>query len=133
MTRAVSVLKGRTGTECTVSVSSEGIGLEWLTLEEESGSRTLRWEEIASVTAYKRDLYTYDMICLLCTFSDGLQFEFNEEMPSWQSLMEALPQHLPGCPVFADWWHPVAVPAFATNETVLFQRDGGDPSKPLGA
>ena len=128
----MSVLKGRTGTEYTVTVQPEGIELKWLTLENESGERSFRWDEVSSMVAYKRDLYTTDMICLLCTFSDGLQFEFNEEMPCWQSLVDALPQHLSGCPPFSEWWHPVAVPAFATNETVLFQRDdGGDASRPL--
>jgi hypothetical protein len=118
----MSILKGRKGTEYTVTVQPEGIGLKWLTLEDESGERTIRWEEIASVIAYKRDLLTTDLICLVCTLSDGAEFQFHEELPCWQGLVDALPEHLPGCPAFPEWWHPVALPVFARNETVLFQR-----------
>ena len=126
VTRAMSIFKGRRGTEYTINVLPEGVRLSWLTLEGESGHRRIRWEDISSVVVYKRDLYTSDMICLLCTLVDGFQFEFQEEMPCWQSLVDALPQHLPGCPVYSEWWNPVAVPAFVTNERTLFQRGNGN-------
>ena len=132
ITRTLSILKGRKGSTYTVSVHPDGIDLKWFALEEEPGERSVRWEEISSVTVYKRDLHTSDMICLLCTLSDGVQFEFNEEMPCWQSLVDALPQYLPGCPVSSEWWQPVAVPAFATNETVIFRRNSDDLSSNHG-
>ena len=122
VTRTVSILKGRRGTEYTCSVNPGGVYLKWLTLEGESGDRRFGWEDIASVVAYKCDICMYDMICIICTLNNGFNFEFNEEMPCWQSLVDALPRYLSGCPPFSEWWNPVAVPAFATNERILFQR-----------
>ena len=131
ITRTMSILRGRRGDEYTVSVHLNGIDLKWVTLDGKFGERNIRWEEILSVIAFKRDLVTSDMICILCTFYDGVQFEFNEEMPCWESLVEALHEHLPGCPAFPEWGRQVSVPAFVTNERVLFHRGGNDkPSIP---
>jgi len=130
MNRTIAILKGRKGDDYAITVHPDEVVMEWLTLEGESGSRSVRWNEISSVVTYKRDLYTSDMLCLLCKFSDGSQFEFNEEMSCWQSLVDALSLHLPGFPAYSEWWHPVAVPAFSTNERLLFQREGSQLSDP---
>jgi hypothetical protein len=121
--RFKSVLKGRKGTEISLTHNSVGIDIKWLTLENESGEESISWQDIEIVTAFKRDLLTYDILCIQLVTKAGLNFECNEEDPYWGSLVEKLPEYLPGCPLFADWWHPVAIPAFATNETVLFKRE----------
>lgn len=43
-------------------------------------------------------------------------------MNGWDDLVQALPVYLPGCKAWADWWHPVAVPAFKPNVTMIFKR-----------
>ena len=119
--RMKSVLRGRKGTDYQLLFTESGITLRWVTLENETGEIFLHWRQITTLTAYKRDLLTYDLICLLFTSESGPEFELNEEMPNWQQLVDSLPNFLPGCPPFLDWWHPVAIPAFATNETVIYK------------
>ena len=126
MTRAISILRGRKGDDYTIGIHPDGIELKWISMEGRKGERNIRWDEIVSVKAYKRDLATSDIICILCTFSDDIQFEFNEGMTCWQNMVDALSEHLPGFPTFSEWWNQVAVPAFSTNEKVLFQRVEND-------
>jgi len=120
--RLKSVLRGRKGTDFQLEITEVGITLKWLNLENESGEHFIQWGQVQTITAYKRDLFTYDLICLLFSSHIGPEIELNEEMPNWQSLVDALPRFLPGCPAYQDWWHPIAVPAFATNETVIYSR-----------
>ena len=88
--------------------------------------RQLRWPEVARIDAYKRDRFIYDRICLFVARADGSGVELNEEMDGWKLFCEALPQLLPGCKSFDDWFGTVAFPAFATNKTELYARMGDD-------
>jgi hypothetical protein len=78
------------------------------------------WSDVCRVVAYKVDLLMYDMICIYLTRADGTGVELDEHMAGWNGLMINLHELLPGCTPYDDWWHPVAVPAFKTNETVIF-------------
>lgn len=129
LANAMSALCGQKKDDCIIKIHPDGVNLEWVSKNGELGKRNLKWSGITSVTVYKRDLITYDLICLSCICSDGFQFEFNEEMLSWQSLVDAFSQHLPGFPSISDWWSPVATPAFSTNERTLFRRES-DVAKP---
>src|SRR3954467_1576256 len=51
---------------------------------------TFNWRDVNRVTAYKRDLYVTDLICLAISTAETA-IEINEEMQGWQSLMETLP------------------------------------------
>ena len=82
----------------------------------------LSWQEIGRIVAYKRDLFAYDRLCMFVARADGSGIEVNEEMDGWKALCEALPQVLPGCKSFDDWFQAVAFPAFATNKTELYVR-----------
>jgi hypothetical protein len=82
---------------------------------------TLNWRDVNRVTAYKRDLYVTDLICLAISTAETA-IEINEEMQGWQSLMETLPGYLPGMPEQPRWFDTVARPPFATNVTKLFSR-----------
>ncbi len=84
------------------------------------------WLEINRIVAYKRDLFTYDCICMFVAQADGAGVELNEEMDGWKPFCEVLPEVLPGCESFGDWFGRVAFPAFATNPTELYARAGGD-------
>lgn len=80
------------------------------------------WNEIVRVTAFKRDFFTWDCICLGIHTVDGMATEVNEELDGWQTLTRDLQKHLVGCKHWSEWFPQVAFPAFATNETVLFER-----------
>ena len=98
------------------------MSVSWLTIENEKGSRLLRWDETISIKAFKRDLYTVDRICLVIGLRDGSGIEVDEEMSGWDSLVQKLPEYLPGCKSFGEWFEVVAFPAFQLNMTSIFDR-----------
>ena len=85
------------------------------------GAASLKWNEVKTVLAYKRDLYATDLICLGFTSPAGT-IEVDEEMHGWTQLVERLPSFLPGTPPMPDWWERVAKPPFAACVTKLFER-----------
>src|SRR5947209_4914441 len=66
----------------------------------------VKWADIVEARAFKRDLITTDLICVLCRIgtgaADDLGVEVHEEMPGFVEWMNALPVNLPG--VEADWY-----------------------------
>lgn len=76
-------------------------------------SWAVRWDQIESILAFKRVLYTDDSICLLLLSSE-YQYEVSEDDRGWDLLIELLPVRLPGCEAFGDWFWAVASPAFET-------------------
>ena len=54
-------------------------------------------------------------ICL----NDNTEVEINEEMKGWEPLMRKLPEYLPGCKEFDEWFDVVAQPPFKENLTVI--------------
>jgi hypothetical protein len=86
----------------------------------EPESTVMRWAEICRATAFKRDLFAVDCICLCLARADGTGVELDEEMARWNSFVEALPQHLPGCKAWSEWFSVVAFPAFVPNETEIY-------------
>jgi hypothetical protein len=74
---------------------------------------------IDSVTFFKRDEVTTDLIC--CEVEvDGKVWLFHEEMEGWDVLI----RHLEGLAGFrSDWFNAVSQPPFAAGETVAFSRN----------
>jgi hypothetical protein len=91
------------------------------TAESSHPSTPLKWRDVNAVIAYKRDLYTVDVICLGFVTAN-VTFEVHEEMQGWSQLIEQLPSRLPGVPPFANWWERVAKPPFAPCATKLYER-----------
>jgi len=98
------------------------MNVSWLTIENERGSRSLTWDEVISIKAFKRDLYAVDRICLIIGLKDGSGVEIDEEMSGWDSLVQKLSEYLPGCRSFGEWFEVVAFPAFQLNMTSIFER-----------
>jgi len=82
---------------------------------------SLKWNEVRTVLAYKRDLYATDLICIGFTSPEGT-IEVDEEMQGWSQFVEWLPRLLPGTPPLSDWWERVAKPPFSPCVTKLFER-----------
>ena len=61
---------------------------------------------------------------LLFVLKDDKTLEINEEMEGWTSLVEKLPEYLPGCQKLEEWFLPVAVPAFKPNVTEIYKSKG---------
>lgn len=96
----------------------------WSRLRGNSGYKIERvaWTEIESAYVYKRDAFTIDLICLAFRTENGEGFELNESMAGWENLIENLPEHLPGCLKFHEWFMTVAFPAFEMNLTQIYQK-----------
>ena len=92
------------------------------TTNDKSGepSPQILWSEIVRVTAYKRDLFSIDLICVFLSRVDDTGLEIHEDMNNWKDFIAALPKYLPGCMPAESWFPKVASPAFATNLMELF-------------
>jgi len=120
--RVKSAIEGRRTTVYNISDTSEELTVNWLTIENETGEDRIKWNDVVSVYVFKRDLFAVDCICILFELSDGTSVEINEEMQGWGNLVDKLPQRLPDCKNFADWFETVAFPAFEINVNQIYQR-----------
>ena len=82
-------------------------------------SRDVRWKEIDSATAFKRDLFTVDLLCLLLLTRDGI-VEVDEDMAGFNEVKTAMEAALSIEPA---WELDVLFPAFEACPKVLFERD----------
>ncbi|WP_419195425.1 hypothetical protein [Engelhardtia mirabilis] len=79
------------------------------------------WDRVDRIFAFKRDLYITDQICVaVLAGDDGLVV--NEEMEGFLALTDELHRRFPGCPPYEAWWERVALPAFETNEYLLWPQ-----------
>jgi hypothetical protein len=120
--RRRSYREGRRGMVYEIVHDGNHMSVSWLTMENEEGNRLLTWDETISIKAFKRDLYAIDRICLVIGLKDGSGIELDEEMTGWDSLVQKLPEYLPGCKSFGEWFEVVAFPAFQLNMTPIFDR-----------
>lgn len=81
--------------------------------------------DIETVTFYKRDEITTDLLC--CDVAIGGKiWTFHEELVGWELLI----QHLEKLPNFRmDWLSAVTQPPFAKSEIVAFTGHRPDPHK----
>ena len=86
----------------------------------EGGPQEIKWKDILKIAVYKLDLMTTDELCLEMFWQD-LRITFTEETPGWYQFLDRLEGAFPSIP--KDWWGKVIHPAFATNYTVLYERD----------
>lgn len=128
--RQKSYRAGRRGTVFTIMHNANAVKLSWLGLFNDRGEIVVAWQDVVRVEAFKRDLYSVDLICLAILLGDKT-VEINEEMDGWESLVDKLPEYLPGCQKFEQWFLVVAFPAFRPNFTVIYQRDEKNVSSPV--
>jgi hypothetical protein len=80
-----------------------------------------RWDEVTRIVAYKRDLWTVDLICLdFFVASRQLTYQADEEMHGFRDMSDRMRLLFPS--VGESWWPEVAFPAFVTNEKVLYDK-----------
>ena len=114
--------QGRTHAVYQISTDDLGCRVKWLTIENECGEHSFRWDAVTTVKTFKRDLFAFDSICLAFETPDGW-FEVNEDMKSFGPFLEAVERSLPGFPPQEDWWRQVMLPPFALNERELWSRN----------
>jgi hypothetical protein len=81
----------------------------------------LQWREVEEVHAFKRDLFSSDLICLAFKKTGKEEYyEIHEEMAGYHDLLEILPTRLPK--FTSDWFSRVAFPAFKGNHRIIWKR-----------
>lgn len=91
-------------------------------LENGEGAETpaIGWHAIRTLSAFKRDDFTIDTLCLQVELESGKRFLLTEDMAGFSVFIDQMIRSLPGIP--ADWRRNVLVPPFAENHTVLFHK-----------
>ncbi len=80
----------------------------------------LNWADVERITGYKMDLMTTDEICMEI-FSGDWKYSFSESTPGWYQLLVKLKIVFPSIP--DNWDGKIMLPPFATNFTVLYERE----------
>jgi hypothetical protein len=81
----------------------------------------VQWGEIVRISAFKRDIFAYDLICFAIQTAEKC-IEVGEDMEGWNALIDALPTFVPGMSGEAEWRDKIVRPPFATNWTILYTR-----------
>jgi hypothetical protein len=91
-------------------------------LTEHKGVTYYNWTDIETVFGYKVDNYTTDEICLdIFTYSKHC-LTLTESTPGWYQFNDRLTKYIPS--ISSNWDREIAVPAFETKLTLLFDKKG---------
>ncbi len=86
---------------------------------------SVRWADIRSIHTFKRDLFSYDIICVGFQTAQDDWIEVNEEMPGFSKLaFEEMPRRFDLRD--REWYQSVMLPAFETNHAVIW---GDEPDR----
>ena len=116
----------RPATRAAVSFDADGVHIVRLRRDgrKEPGP-AIRWSDVARAAAYKRNLFTYDLMCVLLARADGSAVEVTEEMDGWTEFLGAMPNRLPGCRPHTKWYFEVMLPPFEARYQEIFVRGLG--------
>ena len=78
------------------------------------------WTEVREIRTYKRDLWSYDQICLAFRVGEEEWVEIGEGDAHFLATCERIRQVFPDIP--EHWYNDVMLPAFAPNDTLLYRR-----------
>lgn len=120
--RIKSMREGRSETTYQLCFDDSGLQLHWLTMENDVGEDSIRWQDIVAAKVFKRDLFSHDCVCMAFQETNGEWFEINEDAKGWSDLLPELPRFLGGCVPHGEWLNKVTFPAFAPNETEIYRR-----------
>jgi hypothetical protein len=76
------------------------------------------WRSVSRVTAFKRDLMTTDLVCMMLELDDRL-VEIHEGMIGYAALEKAMAKALN---IGETWKLDVLFPAFAANPALIYER-----------
>jgi len=111
----------RTDWDHEISLQSKGFSIRVLSESSESPI-DVDWDSVVEATAFMRDLFSTDRVCIAFRLVDDSEVEAHEEMKGWTELCEALPTSLPGAPPWTEWFMEITTPAFELNPRPLFLR-----------
>lgn len=82
------------------------------------------WSDIETIFCFKEDHFTTDEICMDIFFNDKTSIRLTESTPGWYQFNKRLSNAIPS--VCENWFTEVVQPPFATNMTLLFDKDNRD-------
>ena len=112
----------RTDWDHELSLTSKGFEISPLR-DPSKAPVMVEWSSILEATAFKRDFWSTDRVCVAFRLNDHSEVEVHEAMKGWTELCDALPANLPGAPEWKDWFMEIVTPAFEPKPTLLFRRD----------
>ncbi|WP_276978837.1 hypothetical protein [Flavobacterium filum] len=80
-------------------------------------SKSLEWNEITEIIAFKTDLLTNDRIDLQIVYGEKY-FTISEDLPGWHQFILKLKNVFPT--ISNTWDTDIMLPAFAENKTILY-------------
>ena len=90
-------------------------------LKEHKGVTHFNWADIETIFGFKEDRFTTDEICMDIFFSDKTSIRLSESTPGWYQFNKRLGNEMPT--VSHNWDTEIVQPPFATNMTLLFNKD----------
>jgi hypothetical protein len=82
----------------------------------------VKWQHIAQINAFKRDCFSYDLICLAVA-DNRTVVEICEEDAGWDAFLQAAQEILPGLVPADIWLTEIAQPPFATNPVTIYRNE----------
>ncbi|MFT7234357.1 MAG: hypothetical protein ACI8TA_003589 [Cyclobacteriaceae bacterium] len=77
-----------------------------------------KWSDIQTLLGYKKDLLTYDIICLTVYLNNQTNFVITEETHGWFNFLQKVAEHLNES--LANWEIEIMDPAFEAKTTIVF-------------
>lgn len=77
------------------------------------------WESVEQIRAFKLDRVTIDEVHFLFGLSSGGAVEISEEQPGFDAVLHEVQVQFPA---LVGWQSQIIQPAFARNDTILYQR-----------
>lgn len=88
-------------------------------IQYETFSKELKWDEITELNVYKKDLLTIDRIEMEIVYGDKL-VTISEDLPGWYQFVLKTKSIFPTIP--KDWDSEIVQPPFATNYRTIFEK-----------
>lgn len=94
---------------------------EFEIVDTKGARNTVTWTSVCRINAFKRDLFSIDLICIEF-YLDGQEFpiEVNERMEGYKFFIDILTSKFDGFDL--NWYSKIVQPAFATNLTEIWRR-----------
>ena len=83
-------------------------------------SHAVTWNSVNLIRAFKRDLFSVDLICLEFQQDEGRVIEVDEHMAGYKDLIKVLSVHFKG--IDQGWYLKVVQPAFELCLTEVWRR-----------
>ncbi len=91
-----------------------------LRIDDPPKKKLITWHSIRRIVAFKRDIYSRDLICMLLELSSDAVVELDESMVGWNAFLDALPLSIPGACNADEWLRRVSFPAFETTPVEIY-------------